>query len=116
MLDYKTIGKQIKIERIRHDFTQEKVAELSDISVPHLSNIERSSTKVGLPTLVKIANVLKVSMDLLLCYEIDNPVSNEYVQNIVTADLVDCTKQELTVLHDIVTVTKRNLRALYKHK
>jgi len=116
MLDYKTIGKQIKIERIKQDLTQEKVAELSDISVPHLSNIERGSTKVGLPTLVKIANVLQVSMDLLLCYEIDNPVSNEYVKNIVTADLADCTKQELTVLHDIVTVTKRNLRTLYDVK
>jgi len=116
MLDYKTIGKQIKIERIKQDLTQEKVAELSDISIPHLSNIERGSTKVGLPTLVKIANVLHVSVDLLLCYEIDNSTSNEYVKNIVTADLTDCTKQELTLLHEIVIVTKRNLRTLYDPK
>ena len=116
LLDYKTIGKQIKIERIKQDLTQEKVAELSDISVPHLSNIERGVTKVGLPTLIKIVNVLHVSIDFLLCYEIDNPVSNECVKNIVTEELADCTKQELIVLHDIIIATKHNLRLLYEPK
>ena len=116
MLDYKTIGKQIKIERIKQSLTQEKVAELSDISIPHLSNIERGSTKVGLTTLVKIANTLHSSIDLLLCYEVDNSVTNMPVNNIVISDLTDCTKQELVVLHDIVIATKRNLRALYNPK
>ena len=116
MLDYKTIGKQIKIERIKRDFTQERVAEFADISVPHLSNIERGTTKVGLQTLVKIANALHVSLDFLLCYETNSPASNEYAKNIVNNELADCTKRELAVLFDIVTVTKRNLRELYEPK
>jgi transcriptional regulator with XRE-family HTH domain len=58
--------------------TQEKSTEKAEISVPHLGNIERGLTKLGLPTLVKLANVLQVSVDFLVCYEIDNSVSNEH--------------------------------------
>lgn len=36
-LDYKAIGKRIKIARIKADLTQERLAELIDISPTHLS-------------------------------------------------------------------------------
>ena len=35
-LDYKAIGKRIKIARIKADLTQERLAELIDISPTHL--------------------------------------------------------------------------------
>ena len=39
-LDYKAIGKRIKIARIKADLTQERLAERIGISPTHLSNIE----------------------------------------------------------------------------
>ena len=38
-LDYKAIGKRIKIARIKADLTQERLAERIEISPTHLSNI-----------------------------------------------------------------------------
>ena len=45
-LDYKAIGKRIKIARIKADMTQEMLAEKIELSPTHLSNIETG--KVGL--------------------------------------------------------------------
>ena len=39
-LDYKAIGKRIKIARIKADLTQEKLSEMVGVSPTHLSNIE----------------------------------------------------------------------------
>ena len=55
-LDYKAIGKRIKIARIQKDMTQEKLAEAIELSPTHLSNIERGCGKISLTTLVHIAN------------------------------------------------------------
>ena len=38
-LDYKAIGKRIKIARIKADMTQEMLAEKIELSPTHLSNI-----------------------------------------------------------------------------
>ena len=51
-LDYKAIGKRIKIARIKADLTQEQLAERVGISPTHLSNIETGSTRVSLTTIV----------------------------------------------------------------
>ena len=66
-LDYKAIGKRIKIARIKADLTQERLAELIDISPTHLSNIETGTTRVSLNTIISIANALSVTGDDLLC-------------------------------------------------
>ena len=66
-LDYKAIGKRIKIARIQKDMTQEKLAEAIELSPTHLSNIERGCGKISLTTLVNIANALSVTVDDLLC-------------------------------------------------
>lgn len=42
-LDYKAIGKRVKIARIKADMTQERLAELAGISPTHMSNIETAS-------------------------------------------------------------------------
>ena len=57
-LDYKAIGKRIKIARIKADMTQEMLAEKIELSPTHLSNIETGTTRVSLATIVSIANGL----------------------------------------------------------
>ena len=46
-LDYKAIGKRIKIARIKADLTQEKLSEMVGVSPTHLSNIETGTTRVS---------------------------------------------------------------------
>jgi len=114
MINYKTIGTQIKNERIKQDLLQQDVAKAAEISMPHYSDIERGETKPSFQALLNIANALHVSMDYILCYEADNPKSREFATNEIMDELADCTRTELTFLHDIVSVAKQNLRTLYK--
>ena len=66
-LDYKAIGKRIKIARIKADLTQERLAEMVEISPTHMSNIETGTTRVSLTAIVSLANALSVTVDDLLC-------------------------------------------------
>ncbi|MCC8013713.1 MAG: helix-turn-helix transcriptional regulator, partial [Eubacterium sp.] len=66
MTDYKLIGKRIKEIRLRCSITQEKLAEGSNVSVPYISYIESGTKKPSLDVLIRIANVLEVTVDEIL--------------------------------------------------
>lgn len=65
-LNYKLVGQRIRAIRKKRGMTQERLAELAEISPQHCSGIETGAAKVSLPALVKIANALNASMDELL--------------------------------------------------
>ena len=48
--DYKTIGINIKIKRIRQGISQAKLAKLLGVSAAHLCNIENGKVKISLKT------------------------------------------------------------------
>lgn len=65
-LDYKALGKRIKIARIKADMKQDALAAASGMSPTHISNIETGTTNVSLNGLLRIANALSVTMDDLI--------------------------------------------------
>lgn len=107
-LDYKAIGRRIKIARIRKDMTQEAVAEKVQFSEQHVSNIETGNTKLSLPAIVAMANAVDVSVDEFLC---DNVKRSKHVfvkaANEVFADAND---YEVRVLVRVLKATKDALR------
>lgn len=73
MIDYCSIGKRIKLTRIKQGVLQKDLAEKIGISKPHMSNIETAAhTKIGLETLVAIANALNTSVDEFLSDTVSN--------------------------------------------
>ena len=72
MIDYCSIGKRIKLTRIKQGVLQKDLAEKIGISKPHMSNIETAHTKIGLETLVAIANALNTSVDEFLSDTVSN--------------------------------------------
>lgn len=60
-LDYRAIGKRIKGCREKAELTQEQPAEKADLSLSHIRHVEYATSKVSLPALINIANVLDVS-------------------------------------------------------
>lgn len=108
VVDYKSIGKRIKIARIRKGISQEETAELSSISSRHMSNIETGRTKPSLPTLIAIANALDTSVDYFLC---DNVVKSGYVFKEEANKLFsDCDDYEMRIIMNIISATKESLR------
>lgn len=61
-LKYK-LGRNIKAERIRKDITQEKLAEMVDISLSHASKIEQGLTSPTAIVLYKMAKCLNIPME-----------------------------------------------------
>ncbi len=60
------LGKRIREERKKLNLTQEKLAELVNVSTTYIGFIERGERTLTLSKLVTIANVLGVSVDYLL--------------------------------------------------
>lgn len=57
----------VKFYRLKKQLSQEKLAELADISVNYIGEIERSNRKVTIDTIEKVANGLEVTpCDLLI--------------------------------------------------
>ena len=107
-LEYKAIGKRIKIARIKADLTQEKLSEMIGVSPTHLSNIETGSTRVSLKTIVSIANALHITSDDLLC---DNVIKAKVqIEQDIAAVLEDCDEYEIRVIRDMAAATKETLR------
>lgn len=108
-LDYKAIGKRIKIARINADMTQERLADLADLSPSHMSNIETGTTKVSLTTLVNIANALSVTVDDLLCDNIIHarPQFERDIQQILDA----CDEYEIRVVKNMARTVVETLRS-----
>lgn len=107
-LDYKAIGKRIKIARIKGDLSQERLAEMTGVSPTHMSNIETGTTKVSLNTLVGIANSLGVSVDDLLCDSVLR--ANVQFERDIADILKDCDDYEIRIIKDILQATKETLR------
>ena len=107
-LNFKAIGKRIKIARIRANLTQETVAEKIGITPQHVSNIETGNSSVSLTTLVAIANLLGVSIDELLCDTVlkSKQVFTKEADNIFR----DCNEYEVRILVDVLQATKNSLR------
>lgn len=62
----KEFGKRIKIERIKKEVSQEKLAELSGLHRTTLGTIENGKTSPTLDSIAKIAKALNVKMSELL--------------------------------------------------
>ena len=62
----KILSRNIKFARISHNLTQEKLAEMSNISVNFLKDIESCRSGVSLLTLVNLCNALNITPNELL--------------------------------------------------
>ena len=65
-MNYKSLGKCIKIAQIKADMTQDRLSTMLDMSPSHMSNIETGRTRISLTALVNIANALGVTVDDLI--------------------------------------------------
>ncbi|MFZ5988054.1 MAG: helix-turn-helix domain-containing protein [Bacillota bacterium] len=81
-MDYRKLGQRIRETRISNKYTQEKLAELCEISPTFLSAIERGNKKLSVETLVRISSALEISVDRLLIDSINYNVEDN-IQDMV---------------------------------
>ena len=71
------IGKSIKHYRTLRGLTQERLAELTNLSVTSISRLENGKSMVSFDKLYTIANVLETDFDLLICSNRKHDISPE---------------------------------------
>ena len=87
-----SIGKNIREARLALNLRQEDLAERTDLSAKYIGMIERGEKVPALQTLIKIANCLGVSSDLLL-------------SEVLVADKIDTlSDEEKSRIYDVVDI------------
>ncbi len=67
----KKFGKNVKIERIKQDLTQEQLAEIMDVSQNYVANIEGGKANMSLAKVLELANFLNIKIEKLLVFNDD---------------------------------------------
>lgn len=106
-MDYYAIGQRIRKIRKAQGLSQETLAEQAGISVTHMSHIETGNTKLSLPVLVDLAEILDVRTDDLL-YDGISAERSSTIDEIVQI-LNTCTVQQLKIIKNILKTTKISL-------
>ena len=79
-MDYISLGKRIREERLRQHLTQAQLANDISISETYMGSIERGERCVPLDTLVRIVERLDVTVDYLLSDSLSISDSNIMIQ------------------------------------
>lgn len=109
-LDYVAIGRRIKRFRREQKLSQEKLAELIDISVPHMSNVENGKAKFGMQIMVDLTNVLNITPDvLLLGYPSRRKETPPLSVDGIHRELEDCTMEQMVMIEEMIFCTRRVL-------
>lgn len=66
-INYLEIGKRIQKQRKNLKITQEQLSEKIDVAPSYISEIERATSTPSIAVIVKIANVLDLNLDYLIC-------------------------------------------------
>ena len=104
-MDYALLGNRIRNCRKSRGMSQARLAEMLDISVNYMGQIELAERHIGLDLLENISIVLGVSI-LSLLYEVNTgALLTEEINQI----LRKCKNAELFVINDMVRALKSSL-------
>ena len=108
-IDYVALGQKIRSERQKHNLSQDKLAELCNISTAFLGHIERGSRKMSLETLVTLANALNISIDYLL---LDDLTESNAILSAITSQIANAPADKEKQFMNIVKILSQNIDKL----
>lgn len=65
-IDLQEIGRRIQNRRKQQGYTQEQLAEMMNVSIQMISNLERGNKAIRIDNLVRLSRILEVSTDYIL--------------------------------------------------
>lgn len=106
-MDLKKVGQRVKAARLEKGYSQEKLAEMLDVTQALVGHLEQGRTGVALATFVKMANLLGTTADALLYDSID-VLTDEYDKDF--RDLTaDCTPKQRAIIYENAKALKEIL-------
>jgi transcriptional regulator with XRE-family HTH domain len=107
---YRRFGKRVHDQRMGKGVSQEKLAEICDVSTSYIGLIERGERKPSLEILIAIANTLHVGADSLLIDSIEHKASSNRERIAMMINDFDDTQINTTyeIVNQIHTYVKKN--------
>ena len=65
-VDLNGIGKRIQNRRKQQGYTQEQLAEMMNVSIQMVSNLERGNKAIRIDNLINLSRILDISTDYIL--------------------------------------------------
>lgn len=106
-MNYREIGQRIREMRRKLGYTQEQLAEKSDISVNYLSQIESGCKKFSVETIIHITSSLNVTLDYIIFGNTEN-YGDKNIDSI-TLSLRSCSKKQINFISDMVSSMIKHL-------
>lgn len=106
VMDYRTIGANLRKYRVQKKLRQEDVAERANLSVNYVGAVERGERLPSLETFITILNAIGASADVVLSEVLEN--GYEVKNSLLAEKLKSLSKEELTRVYEV-------LDALLKH-
>lgn len=98
-LNYTIIGVRLKQARLNKKITQEKLAEILDVSVTYISRIERGSTNINLKRLSELCDILGVTEGEIL--NGTSTTSPSYLSKEFNDLLKSCPKEKIDLVYNV---------------
>jgi len=105
------IGARIREARLALKMSQSELAEKSNISLPHISEIELGKADIRLQSFIRIIEVLQVSSDAIIKARV--PAVSQLLYQEYADILADCTPDEVQAL---IRITKQLKETMRTHK
>lgn len=110
-MNYELIGQRIKEKRKDMNISQVQMANYLHFSYQHISNIERGITGISLDLLIRISDLLQVSVDYLLQDNLKQPYHGEdifFISNM--EEYLNQQQLEIQELQKIISKSKENIQ------
>ena len=107
-MEYRLLGQRIRAARLEKGISQERLAEMVGLTSQHISHTEVASTKISLPSLVKIANALHTSVDKLLADSVYD--SKPHLLDDVQSVFSDSDPDEIYIMLEAAAAVKTSIR------
>ena len=108
-VDSKLLSNRIKHFREMKNYSQEELAELTDLSRVNINRIENDVRLPSIDVLVDVANALGVSADDLLVDSLEHSAST--ADSAIHKLLLECNPKEEKILTELVKALKEILYA-----
>ena len=111
MLNYSSVGKNIKKYRVERKMTQDILAIKTGLTRSYVGMLERGEKMPSLETFINILNALEVSADMVLC---DVLVTGYKVKDsLLSEKLSKVSREERARINDVVNVMLKHAKEEY---
>ncbi len=112
LLNIDALGKRIRECRKARGYSVKKLSEISGVSDSHINNIESANVRGSAEALVRIANALDTSVDMLLTESLNAKASQGARLYEYGKILEDCNESEMKLIVELIKTLKKNLREM----